>query len=318
MAHLEGLPGRKNVLWFSGVSRLYLRADASVLPIGENLQPIYDELNTNRIALYPIDARGLTIGASMGNTMQHMQMREMAAATGGLAFFNTNDLGKVAGRVLATDRDFYTLTYAPHEVKLDNRWHKVRVHVDGPYTLSYRQGYFDDGSTLKTTDHTKARQLLAGGRTVEQNANGSDPIVFSVALRPYVPGELSRVELPGNMAPPSEVPKGSRLYLVHYKLPVASFALVTKDGALTATVNTMLLVMNSFGEPTKHTAWSVTIKLDPEKVAAHPDGVLGFDEPVPLPKGTAHLALAVWDPATRRMGRLEMPVEVPKQPKAAQ
>lgn len=44
MAQLQDLPGRKNILWFSGGSSLFLRPDASTLPIGVNLQSLYDEL----------------------------------------------------------------------------------------------------------------------------------------------------------------------------------------------------------------------------------------------------------------------------------
>src|ERR1700722_151659 len=60
--YLGQLPGRKNVLWFSSGSNLLLRPDASNIPPSIDyyaLRVIYDELEASRIALYPIDARGL-------------------------------------------------------------------------------------------------------------------------------------------------------------------------------------------------------------------------------------------------------------------
>ena len=54
---LRQLPGRKNVLWFSGGSTSFLMPDA--IPVQDAAwRNLYDELDQERIAIYPIDARG--------------------------------------------------------------------------------------------------------------------------------------------------------------------------------------------------------------------------------------------------------------------
>ncbi len=165
--YLTGLPGRKNVLWFSGGSTLFLKPDAT--PI-ENIAPtrrIYDSLEANRIAVFPIDARGLDtgIGSRMRlMTEQHLRMNEAADATGGQAFYNTNGLQQAAARITRNGADFYTLTYAPRDYREDRKWHKVRIALDTPgYTLSYRRGYFADGVN-NVALRPSPRPLAAGRR----------------------------------------------------------------------------------------------------------------------------------------------------------
>ena len=53
MTQLQDLPGRKNILWFSGGSQFALRPDASTLPSGVNLRPLYDELERSRMRSIP-------------------------------------------------------------------------------------------------------------------------------------------------------------------------------------------------------------------------------------------------------------------------
>src|SRR6201999_1578787 len=87
---LGPVQGRKNVLWFSGGSTLFLREDPQIIEDYANWRLLYDELEQERIALYPIDARGLTVNSGWGMIRQHMLMSDMAEATGGQAFYNNN------------------------------------------------------------------------------------------------------------------------------------------------------------------------------------------------------------------------------------
>lgn len=142
-------PGRKNVLWFSGGSTLYLRSNEIGVPDTHGWQQIYDELETSRIAIYPIDARGLMAGmvrVPYALWSQHALMNDIAQSTGGRAFYNNNGFSQIAQRWLDTSGDFYTITYAPRDFRIDNKWHKVKVKLDGcsGCTLSYRRGYFAD------------------------------------------------------------------------------------------------------------------------------------------------------------------------------
>lgn len=136
---LNRLPGRKNILWFSGGSTRFLRPDVIPLPDDSPWRDLYDELNLERIAVYPIDVRGpgmtFNPGRYSSKWLQHMAMKDAAQATGGKAFYNSNGLTEITEHVVISDGSFYTLTYSPHNLDLDNNWHKIRIEVDGTRTI---------------------------------------------------------------------------------------------------------------------------------------------------------------------------------------
>lgn len=167
MVYLNEFPGRKNLLWFTSGSNLFLNADANVNPRltavakAPDRRAIYDALETERIAIYPIDPRGLMTG--WPNPFQQMLMRQDAEATGGQAFMNTNGLAQAANHVVSTDGYYYTLTYSPHDLKNDGNWRRVEVKLDQKgYEMSYRRGYYDDGSN-QPGQHGKTRTMLVAG-----------------------------------------------------------------------------------------------------------------------------------------------------------
>jgi VWFA-related protein len=77
---LSQYPGRKNLFWFSGGSNLFLGPAPEAAAVGD-LRPIYDELETERIALYPVDIRGLTNewGQNVGTGIEAASMTINAA-----------------------------------------------------------------------------------------------------------------------------------------------------------------------------------------------------------------------------------------------
>ena len=69
-------------------------------------------------------------------------MEDMAAATGGKAFYNRNDLDAAIGTAIGTGTDYYSLSYVPPLSKYDGKYHKIEVKADRPgLTLRYREGY---------------------------------------------------------------------------------------------------------------------------------------------------------------------------------
>ncbi|HKO12043.1 MAG TPA: hypothetical protein VJV22_08745, partial [Acidobacteriaceae bacterium] len=76
-SYVSQMPGRKNILWFSGASNAFHR------PVPEPTlprRPLYDLLEKQRIALYPIDARGLTADFGMWMMAQQQLMAQDAEA----------------------------------------------------------------------------------------------------------------------------------------------------------------------------------------------------------------------------------------------
>ena len=306
---LQPLPGRKNLLWFSGGSNLDLRQDGGLLPV-QNLRPVYDEMEANRIAVFPVDARGLTVAESPAMPWQQMLMTEIADATGGQAFFNTNGLMQAAAHVVDSGTSFYTLTYSPHDLKLDNKWHKVKVQVsDGAYTLSYRRGYYDDGRNLAPTSHQSRTLLQADGQTRTLPGSSGEPIIFTatVELASGSAPDAGAVPIALSSAPPK---RGEIPYAIRYTLPAASLSLQQADGKTQVQLGTGVIAFNQLGRPLAHVALGFTIGINEEKLRENPGGVVDFSQVINLPKGEDYLFIAVWDSATRRVGTLQVPLQV--------
>ncbi|MGI4830075.1 MAG: VWA domain-containing protein [Janthinobacterium lividum] len=308
-AFLKDVPGRKNVLWFTGGSHLDLLPDASALPVMVNMRPVYDALEGSRIAVYPIDTHGLAVERNRSRVWQHLRMADAAEATGGKAFYNENGLARIAARVLGSDRDFYTLTYAPHDLHFDNRWHKVRIEA-GSYRLSYRHGYYDDGTNLKGPGEKGRTLLQAGGQSMQLPADRNDPLIFQATLEPFAGPQGDEVVSADD---DSEVPppkKGEYPYSVHFTLPSKAFVQHLVDGQPQAIAGMAIYLVNDSGRPVGRLFRLVTLSIDAQKLRDHPEGSLAFSQQINLPKGQDYLQIVLWDTATGRHGTLHVPIQV--------
>ena len=314
--YLSQLPGRKNVLWFSGGSTLYLRDDAELYEDTAMWRDLYDELEQERIAVYPIDARGLTTYSSLSMFAQHSLMNETAKATGGQAFYNNNGLKEIAGHVLNSDDSFYTLTYSPHDLHFDNKWHKVRMTLnEEDYQLSYRRGYFADGSPggAEQPQNTSARtRLLPDGEKVQLPPIRSLPIIFHARVLPASdPAVDSAPKLAVSIpAPPPK--KGAVPFSIRYSLPTDGFTRQTVDGKSEVILGVAAVVLNHDGRVIDTRAERVTMTLNEDVARLHPNVPLAFDQRLNLTKGDQYLYLAVWDVTSGRLGTLQIQLQVSK------
>jgi VWFA-related protein len=176
LAHyLGGMPGRKNVAWFSGGFPMVLLPDPD-LPNAfgaqrDDQQEVHKTdalLAAAQVAIYPIGAEGVgadllySAGADSRLTQQqlsrpgwgqaqernanHVAMDEMAKDTGGVALYGTSDLADALDRVVAHGSYFYTLTYTSTNPATDGQFRKIQVQLANlrGYRLAYRRGYYAD------------------------------------------------------------------------------------------------------------------------------------------------------------------------------
>ena len=311
------IPGRKNVLWFSGGSTFFLRPDVTSLSVQDGWRAVYDELEAQRIAIYPIDVRGLTIMNGPTMLSQHAVMNNVAEATGGRAVYDYNGLALAANEIIHDDGEYYTLTYSPRDFRYDNKWHKVRVTVPGMYyTLSYRRGYFADGTNpVKQKPDRPRTRLLGGGETAEVQPTSNEPIIFQASVNE---GAVVSQPSAGDTTPPMR--KGTAPFAVRYVLPLDAFQMTTAAGRSTVDCGAAVIAFNDKGTMVAHHAQKITFTLKSD-AAAHPMGkLLPLDLEIDLPKGDVYLYVAAWDLTSKRLGTLEIPyhVESSKKAKGAQ
>jgi VWFA-related protein len=312
--YLRQIPGRKNLLWFTGGSNLFLGTNPMAISMDPGARrAIYDMLESERIAIYPIDARGLTVvfgRAAMVLAQQQMQMQQDATATGGTAYVNTNGLALTTQHILTTDGDYYTLSYTPNNLKNNSKWHRVEVKLDREgHKLSYRHGFFDDRSNRSrpaVPEGKAASVLQAGGNKVDAASDHGEPILFSVKFLQASP-----------VAPPraSDYPLkyGEARYVVEYSVPAKEVrtALTPGNSALDK-LGTAVFVYDQNGELVSRRAMMFTLDVDEQKVKDLADPKVTFAETVNLPYGHNDVYLGVWDMATARMGTVNANVEVKK------
>ena len=165
--YLSGYPGRKNLIWFTGRVPMTILGTGFGNPFrdglmvqgdaGDETQELTDVLTVSRIAVYPVDTRGLVamegdISAARGRPMMasgpigfvnHGNMDEVAEQTGGKAYYNTNDFTRVIDDVIRTSSSYYTIAYATTNTKWNGEMRHIKVVVDRPEVqVQHKEGYY--------------------------------------------------------------------------------------------------------------------------------------------------------------------------------
>lgn len=166
--HLDGVPGRKNLIWVSASFPMVIPAYLGApIILDKEVNRATRAINNADVAVYPVDIRGL-MGAfanvttsnatvdknsrgvaqpSVFNQINSVQgnmdaMRALADATGGRAFVNTNALGDSIQKAMDDARVSYVLGYYAPRLAPDSKLHTIDVKVarDG-LNVRHRKGY---------------------------------------------------------------------------------------------------------------------------------------------------------------------------------
>ena len=163
-SYLAGFPGRKNLIWFTGQVPMTImglgfgnpfRDRLTVRDTGDDLTDLTDVLTVSRVAVYPVDTRGLSVMPDLAGTgrrgfpnprsnfFDHTNMDMVAEQTGGKAYYNTNDFTRVITDVVNTGSSYYTIAYATTNSKWNGELRRIKVALDRPdLQLQHKQGYY--------------------------------------------------------------------------------------------------------------------------------------------------------------------------------
>jgi VWFA-related protein len=163
--HVARLPGRKNLVWISGSFPFRIGVDRFPGPedLARDSRSFLPEiklaaraLSDANLAVYPVDARGLIAPPEFAADRETIRreirgvgrreigrMNVLAERTGGLAFYNTNDIYGAVRRAVEDSRLSYVLGYYPAHGKWDGRFREIKVRVKRPgLRARHRRGYF--------------------------------------------------------------------------------------------------------------------------------------------------------------------------------
>ncbi len=346
--YLSGLPGRKNLIWFSGSFPINILPDgdlqnpfAVVASSEDEFRETADLLSRSQVAVYPIDARGLMTspmlnaqnsGARYARTPssfgkdqakffqqtsdEHGTMQAMAEATGGQSYVNTNALKEAVEKAVETGSHYYTLTYSPTDQKWNGSYRKIHVEVGRPgLNLAYRRGYFADDPNATSLRGEPApapnngQPSYSAMRTAMMRG-GPDPteIIFSAYIRP------------ATALPEPDVAPGNRTIgktTGPYRRYAVLFGIDTRDLDCAATpdaihhcaIEAVIFVYDADGTLLNTAGGELHLDLPADEYADRLKAGIHFAEHVSVPeKGESFLRIGIHDETSNKVGAVELPV----------
>jgi hypothetical protein len=181
IAHaLSGIPGRKSLIWLTGSFPLSLNPFSEILQ-GQGaayLRRTLQALNDANVAVYPVDIRGVinteATGLDLGyptqlsgqrrnaqnpsniaedpTKLRFEAMRSFASSTGGVPFYNNNNVAAGIRNAIDDSAAYYMLGYYRTDKNTDLRWKTVSVKVRGQgLQVRARTGYYAGQPSDNTT-----------------------------------------------------------------------------------------------------------------------------------------------------------------------
>ncbi len=176
---LGGTDQKKSIVYFSGgMSQTGLENRVQI-------RAVIDHAVRANVAIYAADTRGLQAvvpggeaqtasvrgnaaftGASMQNQFSSLAGSQdtlvtLSEDTGGRAFLDSNDLGKVFDRVIEDTSSYYILGYSSTNAARDGKYRRITVKTTRPgVTLEYRSGYYAPRDFKHSTHDDREQQLM--------------------------------------------------------------------------------------------------------------------------------------------------------------
>lgn len=314
---------RKNLIWFSmGNPDLTDPNHNPDIPNYTNaLFKTYAELMAEQISIYPIDARALSATGLARETEAQLSMDAIANATGGVAYYNTNDLSTDVLKAINHGSNYYSIAYVPPSRGYDGAFHAISVKINRPgIHLVYRNGYYAEdtrkfnlkpGLTLTLTPPPAPKGNMKA--PMSRGEPLSSDILFTVAIQPS-----TTAPKPG--APPILGTLDPRLknhplvrYTLQYIVPSEQFRFTpgpnnTHKGAAEFDVAVYNLDSKLL------TGLSQTLNMpmsdDTYQKIVQQHTPLRFTQQIDLPHGQLFVRVGILDPATEKTGTLELPLHV--------
>jgi VWFA-related protein len=330
---VSSYPGRKNLIWLSGSFPIRLRASAADLmqlnsgsfapTSGLETAPNFPAalrvatrtLATARIAVYPIDVRGIqmsgvdiSVGAGESATFagtnnpqafgqnlntqsaarfeDRSSMKEVAEQTGGEVLAG-NDVRGSIGRAMEDGSTYYAIAYTPARSDTSKEFRKLEVKLTrAGLKLAYRPGYFPSGSP--EGEPPKAHPLI-------------------LAMQPGVPPSTV-VPLTVVVLPPDATNKKTR---ITYTIDIRGMDFAeTPEHRKRAVIDCIAVAFTKQGAPVGQISNTMDATLPISDYESALRNGLVVPQELELPAGDYILRLGVMDHGSQKIGTLDAPLTV--------
>jgi VWFA-related protein len=350
--YLGAVPGRKNLIWFSASFPLSLTPESPLDPFkslrgyGGQVQQLSDLLTASRVAVYPIDARGLiapTLSAStaqnrptaIGPMLPGMRngtidpnafpsdpsqsgdrtnaelatMLQLAEETGGTPFYNRNDVQHGLAKAIENGSNYYTLTYSSDDKKFDGRFRKLQVKLAGHDHLAYRRGYFADPQAA----HNANTLLNMASPGLLPDAPPSSQLFFHARL--ITAGDPAAQDLQPQAGPAGDL--GFKLkppvqrYWIEYTADMNQVsAELDGNGLRRSNLEFVAIAYDREGNVVNASRHAYKLGIPPARYDEMLQTGYSVRNEIDLPGGEVWLRLAVHDVSADRVGSIEVPLKI--------
>ena len=329
-ADLAGIKGRKNLIWFTiGIPTMTSPPPGCLPDYSRDINKAFGLLAAAQVTVFPVGARGVAaVGApppyAENWPAEELSMEAVAEATGGVAYYNPNDLAGAITKAIEAGSDFYTLTYAPPGTEYDGRHHTInlKLNLDPPRPglhLTYRNSYYAEdpaklspkpGLSLAATPASATGDLHAQmGRSMPT----STELLFDVRVQPTT-GEpkLNAPRLLGVLDPRLKNKPLTRydfLFLVPAKqITFANGLAGTHAGSLEFDI----AAYDTEGKPVTSLDQTMQFPLSADEYQQFIKVPFQFFQQLDLPPGQLFLRIGVLDGNSKKLGTLEIPITISK------
>lgn len=251
-------------------------------------------------------------------------MQEIAQATGGHAFVNTNGIAAAATQAVADGSAYYTLVYAPSNLKFDGSLRSIHVTLNKPgYNLAYRSAYYAVDPATVTPDAAENDSLAAamvhGGPEAQGlvfkaqiDANGAPvmaPAGSPMAAKAAYNSARKKPEHLSGMVQPYTI----RLAILAQQLQMTPLT----DGRHRAALQIAVYAYSADGQKLGGTRQNFEATMAPKAYEYDLQNGMFHNMSVELPVEASSLRLAIFDPGNHNTGSLEVALPLPPAQQAA-
>lgn len=321
---LRELPGRKVVVLLSdGFFTASLHTYTSY-----DYRRITDAATRAGVVIYTLDARGLVAKPTLGSASdqavvpvsrvpdarRRMTQGEIGARqeglfvlardTGGIPFFNNNDLNIGLRQVLDDTGVYYVLAYEPTNTASDGRFRKIEVRLASRPELKIqtRAGYFAPAASTEAIDARK-RDTKASKKAPAQSY---DTAQMQAALSSLVPLRGIPLEAAAHFL---HTPQTGPLALITAKIDATELGIEAQNNQRPAVLDVVGVIFNESGKSVSNFNQSYELKFGENSRAQW--GTFQYHNVTPLPPGIYNIRLAIVGTGTTRAGSVSEWIEIP-------
>ena len=344
--YMSNLPGRKNLIWFSGSFPISIMPDADLrIRLRWSPQPRTSSGRLSPAFAQPgigvSDRRARANGSAHAGceperlndeqqaewvrqcqrevVPEHRRRAEHDAehgrGDGRKSFTNTNGLKEAVGKAIEAGSNYYTIAYTPTDQDWNGNFRKILIKVDRPgVSLAFRRGYFADDPNKpahrsgEENPISNATQYSAIRASMVHGAPDPTDLIFVASVRPST-GATEASTTPGNQAGKKLSGPYRRYKVTFIANPKVVNCAADADGSRHCTLAFLTFVYDGDGVLVNMQTNELTFNIPPEKYAEAMNHNFVYRQEISVPvKGEYYLRIGMRDGNTDKVGALEVPV----------